>query len=268
MAGRSFTAVKTDERSSEFSCDGSEFRCEVDSARQYNASTVSIWLGHAGDHTDDGQHRVALAEKTDIGRYVAQQWSGSGACISTLSPSCTTSDSQFGLRLFYRALDSLSSALDTSRFLATKRIYPTEDGSYDRNRLLEALFDGAEGKHPYIECEGEALKHVEYRFVARGPFQELYFEPPDHVRWSTRESHTSCPLKGIRYLPKPSSGGTNRFDASSSSKVKQLADKRTPSLKSLKFFKHRHGQRMPDEKVWRTSADGAGANNASRHDEL
>lgn len=56
-----------------FSCDGSEFRCEVDPARQYDASTVSTRLGHAGDHTDDGQHRVALAGKTDIGRYVAQQ---------------------------------------------------------------------------------------------------------------------------------------------------------------------------------------------------
>ncbi|KAG8943921.1 ribonuclease T2-like [Tulasnella sp. 424] len=250
-------------------CDGSEFRCEVDPARQYDANTVSTWLGHAGDHTDDGQHRVALAGKTDIGRYVAQQWSGSGACISTLSPTCTTSDSQFGIRLFYRALDTLSSELDTSRFLATKRIYPSGDGVYDRKRLLDALFDGAEGKHPYIECEGESLKHVEYRFVARGPFQDLRFEPPQHVSWSTRDSHTTCPLKGIKYLPKSSPRQTNQFNDSSSSKIKQLSDKRTPNLKSLKFFKHRHGQRMPEEDVWRAKAEAADAGNVSRsHDEL
>jgi len=67
----------------------------------------------------------------------------------------------------------------------------------------------------------------------------------------------------VRYLP-----GSGLPDEGTNFATKEpKPDKKPLDIKKLKFFKHRHGERMPDENVWKPKQEEA-PKEAKAHDEL
>ncbi|KAK9448221.1 ribonuclease T2-like protein [Limtongia smithiae] len=131
------------------------------------------------------------------------EWNKHGTCISTLAPECygpeDDTESAPMIEYFSRAMD-LHGTLDTFTALGAAGIVPSWDAVYTRNEIMAAIATNvADGKNVTLGCTRDhVLNEVWYHFNVKGRAQDgdFIFADPDS------DNKGSCPLTGIKYLPK------------------------------------------------------------------
>ncbi|GFF36262.1 ribonuclease T2 [Aspergillus udagawae] len=131
------------------------------------------------------------------------EWNKHGTCINTIEPSCYTdykAQEEVG-DYFQKAVD-LFKGLDTYKALAAAGITPSSSKTYKLSDILSAL-SAITGHKPSVGCSNGELNEAWYFFNVKGNLINGKYVPTDPLSSST------CPSSGIKYMPKPASGGRN-----------------------------------------------------------
>lgn len=126
------------------------------------------------------------------------EWNKHGTCINTLARSCYAglySDGDEVVDFFNRAVATFKS-LDTYQALASAGITPSRHQTYTLSELQDAL-QSVTGSQVVLGCHGHQLNQAWYFFNVKGSLQTGEFVPTDPVG-----AKSSCPQRGIQYLPK------------------------------------------------------------------
>ncbi|KAH1277857.1 hypothetical protein KXW98_002939 [Aspergillus fumigatus] len=182
-------------------CDGT-YEQFCDSSREYSNITEILqaqgrtellsymqtyWKDYQGDDESFWEH----------------EWNKHGTCINTIEPSCYTDykpQEEVG-DYFQKAVD-LFKGLDTYKALAAAGITPSSSKTYKLSDILSAL-SAITGHEPSVGCSNGELNEAWYFFNIKGNLINGKYVPIDPLSSST------CPSSGIKYKPKPVSGGHN-----------------------------------------------------------
>lgn len=144
----------------------------------------TYWKDYKGDDESFWEH--------EFGKH--------GTCMNTLEPSCY-SDYRSGdevVDYFDRAVQVFKS-LPSYEWLAAAGIVPSTTETYTLDAIQAAL-KAHHGHDVVINCDGSELNELWYHFNVQGSVQSGEFVAVDPVG-----PPSTCPSKGIKYLPKDSS---------------------------------------------------------------
>jgi ribonuclease T2 len=133
------------------------------------------------------------------------EWAKHGTCISTLEPDCYTDHkpTEEVVDYFQKAVD-LFKTLPSYEWLKAAGIEPSTTQTYTFQQIQDALAVKRPGVEVTLGCKSGQLNEIWYHYDVRGSLQTGEFVPanPDGTK-------STCPAKGIKYLPKgPSSNPT------------------------------------------------------------
>jgi len=150
------------------------------------------------------------------------EWNKHGTCISTLSPACYASYvPQAEVVDFFTATVALFKTVDAYALLADAGILPSVHATFTFAAVNAALAAGHGGHSVSIQCKGSVLDEIWFHFNVRGSVQTGQFVATD-----PDGSKSSCPAKGIRYLPKgnsPAPGHSSRATATATASASKTA---------------------------------------------
>lgn len=125
------------------------------------------------------------------------EWGKHGTCISTLSTKCFTSyTAQEEVVDYFNTTVNLYQTLDSYAFLSAAGIVPSATQTYTSAAIIAAL-KAPRGFIPVIRCASGAINEIWYFFDVRGSVVTGQFVPADPVG-----ATSSCPVSGVKYLPK------------------------------------------------------------------
>jgi len=178
-------------------CDGT-YGQYCDESRQYTNITAILksfgattllnymntyWLNDPDDGTNES--------------FWEHEWGKHGTCISTLDTKCYTNyKPQEEVVDFFNKTTQLFQTLDTYTYLSAAGIVPSSSKTYTLAAINAAL-QKARGVSAVVQCSDGALDEAWYYFDVMGSVQTGTFVPTNQVGGSS-----SCPTKGIKYLPK------------------------------------------------------------------
>lgn len=125
-----------------------------------------------------------------------------GTCVKTIRPKCygDYKDDE-NVYDYYKIAMTLYKKLSTYEFLKGEGIVPSNDKTYTKSEVANALQKNF-GKLVYFKCDSDhALQEVWYYHYLNGPLTKQDFIPIDTI------SQSKCPDTGIKFVPKGSSGG-------------------------------------------------------------
>jgi len=127
------------------------------------------------------------------------EWNKHGTCINTLAPSCYGDSYTAGTEVvdFFTRTVALFKTLDSYTALANAGITPSTSKTYTQAEIQAAL-TAVTGSSVVLGCSSGKLNQAWYSYNVKGSLQTGTFVPTDPA--GTGKS--SCPSKGIKYLPK------------------------------------------------------------------
>ena len=118
--------------------------------------------------------------------------------MSTLYPNCYD-DYQPGQEVvdYFATTVRLARSLPTSYWLEDCGILPSIEKTYSWAQIALCLAEGNGGFTPYLGCDDEArLREVWYYHYWEGSVRD------GHALGADSKAKSTCPEKGIKYLPK------------------------------------------------------------------
>ncbi|KAA1112539.1 ribonuclease T2-like [Puccinia graminis f. sp. tritici] len=182
-------------------CDGT-YEASCDSGRQYHNITQILEQG-------GGQEALSVMKefwKDQHGNdetFWEHEWAKHGTCISTLEPHCMGSSykPQSEVVTFFNRTVDLFKSLPTYEWLKAANIVPSATTTYNLDQLQEVAKQYT-GQEAVWNCRGHVLNEVWWHFNTVGTVADGKF-----VHASPVGPRSTCPYKGIQYLPKGHSGG-------------------------------------------------------------
>ncbi|KAI9669519.1 MAG: ribonuclease T2-like [Trizodia sp. TS-e1964] len=178
-------------------CDGT-YEANCDSSRVYTG--IDSTIGSANPALLDYMNTYWKDYKGDDETFWEHEWSKHGTCISTLEPRCYIrySPREELIDYFQKTVD-LFKGLDTYKTLAAAGITPSSSQTYNLNDIQNAI-SSVTGHQVTLGCKSGVFNEVWYHFNVLGSLQTGQFvaADPDGTK-------STCPSRGIRYLPKAGS---------------------------------------------------------------
>lgn len=182
-------------------CDGT-YEAFCDSERSYHNITQILEQG-GGHEVVDFMRKYWKDQHGNDETFWQHEWAKHGTCISTLEPRCMGSSyqPQSEVVTFFNKTVELFKSLSTYEWLKDAGIVPSPACTYTLDQLQEVAKKHT-GKEAVWNCRGHLLNEVWWHFntvgtVADGKFVNAHPVGP----------RSTCPYKGIQYLPKGRSGG-------------------------------------------------------------
>lgn len=137
------------------------------------------------------------SDRGDDEGFWEHEWNKHGTCINTMEPRCYTDYTrQEEVVDYIQKTVDLFRNLDTYKALRAAGITPSRTRTYTSAQLQAAL-STVTGREVTIGCKSGSLKEVWYHFNVRGSVLTGEFVPAD-----PDGTKSTCPARGIRYLPK------------------------------------------------------------------
>ncbi|KAI9777494.1 MAG: ribonuclease T2-like [Peltula sp. TS41687] len=182
-------------------CDGT-FDSYCDKSREY--TDIGGIIGQADPALLNYMETYWKADNGDDETFWEHEWNKHGTCINTLEPDCYSNYTpqeevvdyfQKTVDLF-RSLNTYQARHCSIITLAARNIIPSRTKTYTSAQIQAAL-SRSTGHKVTIGCRSGELNEVWYHFNVRGSVQT-----GDFVATDPDGSKSTCPTKGIKYLPK------------------------------------------------------------------
>lgn len=186
-----------------------------DEGRMYTHEQIGSFFAKSEEYTttlgegyqDIWEHEWSTSEVGEgVEEVMERVWRSSGPEISTLEPGCFD-DYRTGVEVpeFFDAIRRLHERIPTKNWLEDANIDPSDEITYSRKEIVDALRGTGSGMHPLVTCVNDTLSTVSWPMHVNGRFQDARFVPADvdlnkvagQIAGSRREDK-ECPLDGIR----------------------------------------------------------------------
>ncbi|PLW14944.1 hypothetical protein PCASD_17372 [Puccinia coronata f. sp. avenae] len=182
-------------------CDGT-YEASCDHTRQYHNITQILEQG-GGQEALSVMRKYWKDQHGNDETFWQHEWAKHGTCISTLAPHCMGSSykPQSEVVTFFNRTVDLFKGLPTYEWLKAANIAPSATTTYSLDQLQEAAKQYT-GQEAVWNCRGHVLNEVWWHFNTVGTVADGKF-----VHACPVGPRSTCPYKGIQYLPKDHSGG-------------------------------------------------------------
>lgn len=178
-------------------CDGTYIE-NCDPSRDYK-NIAELLESQGASSTLEFMQQYWLNNHGTNERFWEHEWATHGTCYSTLDVSCLPSDSPTGAEAvaYFETVVKVFKTLPTYDWLAEAGITPSSSETHTLSSLLSALETASGGYTPALTCSrSHTLSSISWYFNLKGSVIDGDFVPINTPKQS------SCPLKGIKYLPK------------------------------------------------------------------
>ncbi|KAI7943461.1 hypothetical protein MJO28_010989 [Puccinia striiformis f. sp. tritici] len=218
-------------------CDGT-YEASCDSSRQYHNITQILQEG-GGKEALTFMQKYWKDQHGNDESFWQHEWAKHGTCISTLEPHCLGPEykPQSEVVTFFNRTVSLFKSLPTHEWLKAAKIEPSSTTTYTLDQL-QAVAKEHTGQEAVWNCRGHSLNEVWWHFNTIGKVADGEF-----VHASPVGPRSTCPYKGIQYLPKGHSGGGGGGGGGGSHRPKQPGHDRPDARNHFIYVVDEQGQR-------------------------